>query len=141
MYGDTSVIRALARGMHERAGDLRAEADELAGRVEAVPWTGLAADAMRSTARHHGARLRSCADAHDSAADALLRHAREVDHLKEVIAAVEHRVLHLIDAATSGLTGLVTHVVPGAIDHWLDHFDPPPSGSRAWLDVHVPRAA
>ena len=141
MYGDTAVIRALARGMHERAGELRAEADELAGRVEAVPWTGLAADAMRSAARDHGARLRCCADAHDSAADALLRHVREVDHLKEVIAAVEHRVLHLIDAATSGLAGLVTHVVPGAIDHWLDHFDPPPSGSRAWLDVHVPRAA
>jgi uncharacterized protein YukE len=141
MYGDTSVIRAQARAMHQRAGDLRAEADDLAGRVEAVPWTGLAADAMRRVAHDHAARLRSCADAHDSAADALLRHAREVDHLKEVIAAIEHRVLHLIDAATSGLAGLAGRVVPGAIDHWLDHFDPPPSGSRAWLDVHVPRAA
>jgi hypothetical protein len=141
MYGDTSVIRALARRMRERGVDLRAEADELAARVESVPWTGLAADAMRRTTRDHAARLRSCADAHDSAADALLRHAREVDHLKEVIAAIEHRVLHLVEAATGGLAGLVTHVVPGAVDHWLDHFDPPPSGSRDWLDVHVPSAA
>ncbi len=141
MYGDTSVIRAQARRMHERAGDLRAEADDLAARVEAVPWTGLAADALRRTARDHAARLRSCADAHDAAAEALLRHAREVDHLKEVIAAIEHRVLHLVEAATGGLVGLIGHVVPGAIDHWLDHFDPPPSGSRDWLDVHVPRAA
>lgn len=78
MYGDTSVIRGLARGMRERAGDIRAEADELAGRAEAVPWTGLAADAMRRLARDHATRLRSSADAHDTAADALDRHAREV---------------------------------------------------------------
>ena len=140
MYGDTRVIRSLARRMRERAGDIRAEADHLAGRAEAVPWTGLAADAMRRTARDHASRLRSCADAHEAAADALDRHAREVDHLEEVIAAIEHRVRHLIESAT-GVAGLVAHLAPHAIDHWVHHFVPPPSGSRAWLDVHVPRAA
>jgi len=141
MYGDTAVIRAQARRMRERAYDIRAEADELAARVDAVPWTGLAAEAMRRMARDHAARLRSCADAHDAAADALARHAREVDHLKEVIAAIEHRVLHLLEAATGGLAGLVAHVVPDVVDHWASHFDPPPSGSRAWLDVQVPSPA
>lgn len=145
MYGDTSVIRAQARRMRERAGDIRAEGDELAGRVEAVPWTGLAADAMRRMVHDHAARLRSCADAHEAAADALDRHAREVDHLKEVIAAIEHRVVHLLEAASGGLAGLVAHVVPDGVDHWVHHwadrFDPPPHGSRAWLDVHVPGPA
>jgi hypothetical protein len=141
MYGDTSVIRAQARRMRERAGEIRAEADELAGRAEAVPWSGLAADAMRRMAHDHAGRLRSCAAAHDAAADALDRHAREVDHLKDVIAAIEHRVLRLLDTAATGLAGLVGHVVPDAVGHWVHHFDPPPHGSRAWLDVRPPRSA
>jgi hypothetical protein len=139
VYGDTAVIRALARGMRERAEDLRVEAGELAGRAEAVPWTGLAADSMRRLARDHAHLLQGCADAHDAAADALDRHAREVDRLKELIAAIEHRVLHLVGAASGGLAGLVGHVLPDAFDRWAHDFDPPPHGSLAWLDVHVPR--
>ena len=139
MYGDTAVIRALARRMNERATEIRAEADHLVGRAEAVPWTGLAADAMRHLARDHAARLRACAEAHEAAGAALDRHAREVDHLEELIAAVEHRVLHLLHSASSGVAGFIGHVVPDAVDHWAHHFDPPPHGSLAWLDVHVPR--
>jgi hypothetical protein len=141
MYGDTAVIRALARRMNERAAEIRAEAAQLLGRAEAVPWTGLAADAMRHLARDHAARLRTCAEAHEAAAAALDRHAREVDHLEELIAAVEHRVLHLLHGATSGVAGLVGHVVPDAVDHWVRDFDPPPHGSLGWLDVHVPGPA
>jgi hypothetical protein len=141
MYGDTSVIRGLARAMRERADEIRAEADQLLGRAEAVPWTGLAADAMRRLARDHAARLHSCADAHEAAADALDRHAREVDHLEELIAAVEHQALHLLHSAASGVAGFLGHLVPDAVDHWADHFDPPPHGSLAWLDVHLPGPA
>jgi hypothetical protein len=141
MYGDTDVVRALARQVRERGGDIRGEADDLVGRVEAVRWTGLAADAMRRLAHEHAGGLRACAEAHEAAADALDRHAREVDHLKELIAAVERRVQHLLEGAAHGLAGLVGHVVPDAVDHWLHHFDPPPRGSREWLDVHVPRSA
>jgi hypothetical protein len=138
MYGDTAVIRALARRLRERAIDVRAQADQLLGRAESVPWTGLAAEAMRRRAREHAARLRSCAGAHEAAAEALDRHAREVDHLEELIAAVEHRALHLLDSTAGGLAGFVGHVVPDAVDHWVHHFDPPPHGSLAWLDVDLP---
>jgi molybdopterin/thiamine biosynthesis adenylyltransferase len=141
MYGDTDVVRALARQVRVRGADIRAEADDLLGRVEAVAWTGLAAEAMRRLAREHADEMRACADAHEAAAEALERHAREVDHLVDLIAAVEHRVRHLLDGAAHGLSGLVGYVMPDAVDHWLHHFDPPPHGSREWLDVHVPRSA
>ena len=78
---------------------------------------------------------------HDAAAEALDRHAREVDHLKELIAAIERRVRHLIDAAPAASSALASHLVPDAVDHWLAAFDPPPPGSREWLDVQVPRSA
>jgi hypothetical protein len=138
MYGDTSAIRAHARRMRERGGDIRAEANALLRNAEAVPWTGLAAEAMLRLAREHAAELQACAAAHDHAADALERHAREVDHLKDVIASIERRVWAAIDAATSGLAGLVGHVVPDPLDRWARSFDPPPHGSCAWLDVRLP---
>jgi hypothetical protein len=144
MYGDTDVIRALARRLRERGVDIRAQADDLSARAEAVPWSGLAADAMRRLAHEHAGALRRCADDHEAAADALVRHAREVDRLKEVIAAIERKACHLLDAAAGaagGLAGLVSHVVPGPLDHWLHSFDPPPHGSLEWLDVHLPRSA
>jgi hypothetical protein len=141
MYGDATVVRAQARLMRERAGEIRAEADELAGRAAAVPWTGLAAHAMRRTADDHASRLRASATAHETAADPLDRHAREVDHRKEMIAAIEHRALHLLDSVTGGFAGLVGHVLPDGLAHWAHHFEPPLHGSMAWLDVHLPRPA
>ena len=47
---------------------------------------------MRLLARGTPADLRACAALHEDAAEALERHAREVDHLKELIDAVERRV-------------------------------------------------
>jgi uncharacterized protein YukE len=141
MYGDTSVIRAHAGRMRDRADDIRTDADALLGSAEAVPWQGVAADAMRRQAREHASDLRRCAAAHDEVARALDRHARAVVHLKDLIADVERRALGIIDSATGGLAGLFGHVVPDAVDHWVGNFDPPPHGSRAWLDVHLPRSA
>jgi hypothetical protein len=138
MYGDTAVVRARARGMRARAGEMRVEADSLVTHAEGACWTGLAAGAMRRLAHEHAARLRACADAHEDSAEALDRHAQEVEHVKEVIATIEHRVLGLLHSATAGLTGFVEQVVPDAIDGWVHDFDPPPHGSREWLDVRVP---
>jgi hypothetical protein len=141
MYGDADVVRALARQVRARGADIRVEAGDLLARSEAVPWSGLAADAMRRLAREHAGWLRRCADEHDAAADALDRHAREVDHLEEVIAAIERKVRHVLDSAAGGLAGLVGRVVPDSLDDWLHDFEPPPHGSREWLDVHLPRSA
>jgi hypothetical protein len=141
MYGDTSAIRAHARRMRERAGDIRAEADALVGRADAVRWTGLAAEAMRRAAHEHATALRGCACSHEDAADALDRHAREVDRVKELIASIEHAARRLLDSAASGVAGLAATLLPDAVDRWAHDFAPPPHGSIAWLDVHLPRSA
>ncbi|MFN8190870.1 MAG: hypothetical protein U0R78_10625 [Nocardioidaceae bacterium] len=145
MYGDTGVIRVLARRMRDQADDLRREADRLVGEAEAVWWTGWAADAMRSRARDRGAALRRTAALHDDAASALERHAAEIDRLKELIAWLERRAHSVVTAARDRLADLgrrllagVRDLVPEPIDQLLDRFVPPPSGHRDWLTVELP---
>lgn len=103
MVGDTAVIRHLAQGLRERADDVRAEASELARRVEAVPWDGLAADAMRAQAHQRATGLRLAARLHDEAADALDRHAAAVDHALDAV----------VDAATGVIEGVAAAVHRG----------------------------
>ena len=79
MYGDTDAIRGLARGLRRLGDDIRWEADRLLARAEAVPWQGVAADAMRALARHRAGELRRTAGLHDDAAQALDDHADAVD--------------------------------------------------------------
>ncbi|MCW2766889.1 MAG: hypothetical protein JWO11_2848 [Nocardioides sp.] len=148
MYGDTSVIRGLARSLRDQAADIRAQADRLVAQADSTHWTGLASDAMRARARERAGALRRTAGLHDDAAQALDQHADAVDRLKELIAAIERRVRHLVDAARDRLTGLaggltdgLRHLVPDPVDHLLDHFVPPPHGSRDWLDVDLPGLA
>jgi hypothetical protein len=144
MYGDTTVIRAMARRLREQGAEIRAEADSLTGRADAVEWTGLAGDAMRVLVRDHAADLRACATLHADAADALDRHAREVDRVQELIASIEHRALGVLDSAghaLGGLTHAVSHVVPEPLEHWAHRFVPPPHGSKDWLAIHLPRVS
>jgi hypothetical protein len=131
MYGDTGTIRALAARLRERADEIRTEAALLAARAEQVPWQGLAAEAMRCHARERAGALAHTAALHDDAADALDRHAREVDRVKDLIAAIEHKVRGL-------LSGLRDRLVPDALDGLLHRFVPPPPGSREWLGVDLP---
>jgi len=145
MYGDTTVIRALAAGLRDQAADIRSEADRLVARTEAVGWLGRAGDALRERARQRALDLRRSAHLHDEAADALDRLAREVDRVQRLIADLERRVHRLIDAARGRLHDLVDSVERGAralapdpADEWLARFVPPPPGSRGWLDVEVP---
>lgn len=145
MYGDTAVIRRLARGLRAQADEVRAEADALWGRAAAVPWHGLAADAMRAHAGDRVTALRATADLHDRAADALERHAAEVDRLTALIAEIEHRAHRLISAARHRLADLAQHVLdglrhllPDPVDELLARFVPPPAGHRDWLTVDLP---
>ncbi len=149
MYGDTTVIRGLARALRDQATDIRSEADSLVTQADQVHWTGLAADALRRRTRDRAAALRRTAGLHEDAADALDHHAHEVDRLKDLIASIEHRVRSLVDGARDRLADIghgilngvadgLRHVLPDAGDELLDRFVPPPSGSRDWLDVELP---
>ncbi len=145
MYGDTTVIRRLAAGLRDQAAEIRLEADRLVARTEAVGWLGRAGDALRERAHGRALALRRSAALHDDAADALDRHAREVERRKRLIEEIEHRVHRLVDAARGRLRDLA-HAVergldvlgPDPHDEWLARFEPPPRGSRLWLEVEVP---
>ena len=119
MYGDTTRIRALADRLRERAAEIRALADRLVASADRVAWEGLAADAMRHHVRDRAAALRRTALLHDDAADALDRHARQVDHLKDLIASIER--------TARGLAGKL-----------VDRLTPPVPGSLEWLSVDLP---
>jgi hypothetical protein len=138
MYGDATAVRALAARLRTQAEQIRVEAEQLEDLAARTPWTGLAADAMRASVRVQAGDLRICADLHDDAADALERHAREVDRVKELIGATEHRILRLVDAAAGRVQDLVSHAVPDRLERWAVAFAAPPHGSIEWLDVHVP---
>ncbi len=138
MYGDTDVIRGLARTMRDQGDAVRAEADALLARAETTPWSGLAADAMRSVVRAQVHQLRESADLADQAAVALDDHAAEVDERKALIAAVEQKVADLVAAARDRLSSLVAAVLPDPVDELLDRFVPPPSGHRDWLTLDLP---
>lgn len=130
MYGDATVIRRLAAGLAEQADAIRTEADRLVARTDAAGWLGEAGDALRDRVRQRALALRRSAALHDDAADALRRHAREVERLQRLIEEVERRVHRLVDAARDKLDDWVAR--------WLDGFEPPPRGSRRWLEVEVP---
>ena len=145
MYGDTTVISHLARELRDRATDIRTEADHLVARADSVPWSGLAADALRRRTHDRAGALRRSAGRHDDAADALDRHAAEVDRIKDLIAAIERRARTLVDAARDriaeighGILDGLGHALPDAGDELLDRFVPPPPGSREWLRVDLP---
>lgn len=83
MYGDTTTIRALARRLRERADEIRDLAVGLAASAREVDWQGVAADAMRTHVETRVRALHRTARLHEDAADALDRHAREVDLIED----------------------------------------------------------
>jgi len=141
MYGDSTVIRALATDLREQAADIVAEADALVGQADECAWSGRAADAMRRRSRERAAALRRSAWRHRDAAEALERHAAEIDRVKDLITAMEKKALGLVTAARDRLGDLVEgarELVGDRADDLLDRFVPPPSGHRDWLDVDLP---
>ena len=98
---DTGAIRRLAAGLRDRAGCVRTEADLLVARTDAVGWLGRAGDALRDRVRCRALALRRSAALHDDAADALDRHAREVEGVQRLVEEAERRALRLLDAATT----------------------------------------
>ncbi len=139
MYGDTVVMRKRVGQLREQGADIRAAADRLVARSEAVPWRGRAADAMRERVKERASHLRAAAHAHDTAADSLERHLAEVDRLKEAIAEAERRF--------GGQVGEAQHRVEATSyddraatdrDRALATLTLPPSGHADWLTLELP---
>lgn len=120
MYGDPDVMRRRATQLREQAADLRALADQLVVRTRSPWWTGRAADAMRERITERAADVRTAADRHETAADSLERHLRQVEDLREAIATAERRAGALVAERS----------LPG--------FTPPPPGHKDWLTATLP---
>jgi chromosome segregation ATPase len=117
MYGDTEVIRRRTDQLRQQGTDLRALADHLVARTEALGWAGRAAESLRERIRDRATLLREVAERHDTAAGSLERHRVEVEVLQEQIAATERQAERLPDRSA---------------------FDAPPPGHRDWLTVELP---
>jgi hypothetical protein len=139
MYGDTVVMRKRAGQLREQGADIRAAADRLVARSEAVPWHGRAADAMRERVKERAAHLRAAAQAHDIAADSLDRHLAEVDRLKEAVAEAEHRIGGQVTDAQH-LVAATSYDDRRASDHdrALAATCLPPPGHADWLTLELP---
>jgi hypothetical protein len=143
MYGDTVVMRKRAGQLREQGADIRALAERLVSRSEAVPWRGRAADAMRERVKERAGHLRAAAHAHDTAADSLERHLAEVDRLKESVAEVERRLGSRVAEAQHRVAASAyddTTPDPAASDHdrALADVQVPPSGHADWLHLELP---
>lgn len=141
MYGDPAEIRSLAVRLEQHAEQLRDHATTLGARASSAAGEGLAAAALIARVAARTAALRRAAHRHDAAAEALRRHADQVEWLLEQIARAERRFTDLVSAArerigrVASLGGLIT-IDPR--DESLLRLRPPPSGDRGWLELDLP---
>lgn len=145
MYGDTELIRRRVSALRDQGADVRALADELVARVEALGWAGRAADAMSERVIERAHHLRSAAECHVGAADALADHVEAVDTATDEIAQVEARVSAMVADARGRIAAIEASneeggptVTPDPVDETLASFVAPPPGHRDWLEVDVP---
>jgi hypothetical protein len=141
MYGDTLVIRKRAAQLREQGADIRATAERLVARSEAVPWRGRAADAMRERVKERASHLRAAANAHDAAADSLDRHLGEVDRLKETIGELERTGSSRVAEAQARVEASAYDDARAADhDRAIAATHLPPSGHADWLTLDLPGA-
>jgi chromosome segregation ATPase len=142
MYGDTTRIRARATALRTDATELRARGKTLRAEGDSLTWKSPAADALRerltSTADELGPRARLL----DDAADALERHARQVDEHKASIGQAmtwlsERRdeALGFLRSAEAGVETVAHEAVSRSRDIASALASPPAAGSRLWLDL------
>lgn len=146
MYGDTELIRRRVSALRDQGADVKALADELVARVDGLGWSGRAAEAMRERVAERARHLRTAADRHVSAADALADHAEAVDTTTEEIAAIQARVTAMVTDAQGRIAAIATRneaydgprITPDPHDEALAAFVAPPPGHRDWLAVEIP---
>jgi Tfp pilus assembly protein FimV len=138
MYGDSAASRKRVAQLREQGGDIRAMADRLVAQAESVPWTGRAAESMRTRIKERASHLRVAAGHHDTAADSLARHASEVDALKDAIETISHKADALTTDARTRSAQADSAGTPSREDAALLAFTPPPAGHKGWLTVELP---
>lgn len=146
MYGDTELIRRRVSALRDQGADVRMLADELVARVDGLGWGGRAGQAMRERVVERARHLRTAADRHVAAADALADHAEAVDGTAEEIARRQVRVTALVTDARGRIaaiaarneTGEGPQILPDPVDEQLAAFVPPPAGHRDWLAIDLP---
>jgi predicted nucleic acid-binding Zn-ribbon protein len=139
MYGDTLVMRKRAGQLREQGDDLRALADQLVARSEAIAWRGRAADAMRTRVKERASHLRDAANRHDAAATALDRHLGEVDLTKEAIGEAERKAGSRVAEAQARLARSEYDASAATDDdRALAVLPLPPSGHQDWLTLELP---
>lgn len=139
MYGDTLVMRKRAGQLREQGDDLRALAEQLVARSEAIAWRGRAADAMRTRVKERASHLREAANSHDAAANALDRHLGEVDLAKEAIVEAERRAgSRVAEAQTRLARSEYDDSAATDDDRALVAITLPPSGHQDWLTLELP---
>lgn len=146
MYGDTELIRRRVSALRDQGADVQALADELVARVDGLGWSGRAAEAMRERVTDRARHLRTAADRHVAAADALADHAEAVDTTAEEIAAIQARITAMIADAQARIAAIAARneqydgpqVTPDPHDETLAAFVVPPPGHRDWLSVDIP---
>lgn len=138
MYGDNAASRRRVAQLREQGGDIRAMADRLVAQAESVPWTGRAAESMRTRIKERASHLRLAAGHHDTAADSLARHAVEVDGLKDAIETITHKTGSLQTDARTRAARADGAGEPSREDAALLAFTPPPAGHKDWLSVELP---
>lgn len=145
MYGDTEQMRRRVDQLRQQGADVRALAEELMARTDALGWTGRAAGAMRERVAERASQLRTAADGHDRAAEALGRHLRAVTDAQDHIAAIEERAAALVADARIRIARIEAanedagvRREPDPADVALAGFTPPAPGHRDWLTVELP---
>lgn len=92
MYGDPAAIRALARETAQLADEAHAEASRVRAARE-VAWVSAGADRYRDWLDDQGGRVDRAAAELEQAADALYRHAREVEDRLAWLESLARKVL------------------------------------------------
>ena len=92
MYGDTRSSAAWPAPCARRATGSARRPTSCSSGPRRTPWPGLAAEAMRARAWQGRPGCDTPPSCTTTAADALIAHADEVDRLKALIAAIEHKV-------------------------------------------------
>ena len=101
MYGDMAVVRSDAAVLRAQGDDVRARALGIKARADGMNWNSAAATAFRAEIHITAGDLGRSAAALDTAADALIMHARAVDDVKAVIQKAQQWAADRLDEARS----------------------------------------